>query len=111
MNNLEIIELRKKFNLTQDELANLVGVSRRTIINWEDGKTIPKAMQNILETIAQKESVEIGSQRRKNQIEDGVFLPQNIVELILSQQRTIENLSKKSTVRVVEDAKCADAAG
>ena len=51
--------------------------------------------------------------------EKGVFIPyESLTSFILSQQRmvesqqrAIENLSKKTTVRGVENAKCADAAG
>lgn len=37
----KIREYRAKFNLTQDELANLVGVRRETIINLEKGRYNP----------------------------------------------------------------------
>ena len=37
MNN-QIKELRKKHNITQDELTNAVGVTRQTIISLESGK-------------------------------------------------------------------------
>lgn len=94
MNNLGVIELRNKFNITQDELAELVGVSRRTIANWEEGRTIPPAMQNVLETIAQKDTITLHNQQRNAQPKDGIFIPQSVVELLLSQQRTIENLSQ-----------------
>lgn len=36
-----IVKLRKKLKLTQQEFANLVGVSHRTITNWEKGITTP----------------------------------------------------------------------
>lgn len=34
-------ELREKFNLTQEELASKVGVSRQTIISLEKGRYSP----------------------------------------------------------------------
>ena len=37
MNN-RIKELRKQLNVTQDELAGVVGVTRQTIISLENGK-------------------------------------------------------------------------
>ncbi|MBE6671261.1 MAG: helix-turn-helix transcriptional regulator [Ruminococcaceae bacterium] len=37
MNN-KIKELRKQLNVTQDELAGVVGVTRQTIISLENGK-------------------------------------------------------------------------
>ena len=33
---------RKRKKLTQDELAKLVGVSKRTIVNYESGEIYPK---------------------------------------------------------------------
>jgi len=36
--NNKIKELRKQLNVTQDELAGVVGVTRQTIISLENGK-------------------------------------------------------------------------
>ncbi|MCM1370665.1 MAG: helix-turn-helix domain-containing protein [Clostridium sp.] len=41
----KISELRKKFNLTQEKLAEKVGVSRQTLANWESGVTYPDLNQ------------------------------------------------------------------
>lgn len=38
----KIKELRKKNNLTQEALGNLIGVSKRTIINYEKGISYPQ---------------------------------------------------------------------
>ena len=32
---------RKEMNLTQEEVANKIHVSRQTISNWETGRTLP----------------------------------------------------------------------
>ena len=37
----KLIELRKKNNLTQEQLAEKIGVSRQTISKWELGETAP----------------------------------------------------------------------
>lgn len=37
----KLIELRKKNDLTQDELANRISVSRTLVTKWETGKSIP----------------------------------------------------------------------
>ena len=47
-NNLK--ELRKKNNLTQEDLANSLTVSRQAICMWERGERIPKI--NVLTKIA-----------------------------------------------------------
>ena len=41
----QIYELRKKANLSQEQLAEQVGVSRQTISNWELGETAPDIKQ------------------------------------------------------------------
>lgn len=60
MNALGVKEIRKKFNINQNELAELIGVSRRTIANWETGATIPPQWQSRLDEVAQKNTIEIG---------------------------------------------------
>ena len=42
----KILELRKKNNITQEELAEKVGVSRQTISKWELGETAPDLKQS-----------------------------------------------------------------
>ena len=42
----KILELRKKLNITQEELADKVGVSRQTISKWELGETAPDLKQS-----------------------------------------------------------------
>lgn len=48
-----IPELREKQNLSQGELARLVGVSRQTISNIETGKSVPQdqVLRSILEVL------------------------------------------------------------
>jgi len=41
MNNLEIKKRRKELGFTQQELADLIGVSKNTIVNYEKGLKIP----------------------------------------------------------------------
>lgn len=51
----EIVAYRKKYNLTQQQFADLVGVSKNTISNYEGGGVIPKSkipiLQNVLSSI------------------------------------------------------------
>lgn len=44
----KIAELRKKFNFTQEKLAEKIGVSRQTVANWEKDVTSPDLGQAIL---------------------------------------------------------------
>lgn len=43
MNGLEIKKYRKKMKLTQEGLADKLGVTKRTIINYEKGELIPES--------------------------------------------------------------------
>lgn len=42
----KIIKLRKEKNLTQEDLANEIGVTRQTISNWELNETVPDLDQS-----------------------------------------------------------------
>jgi len=51
MDALEIKQHRERLGLTQKELADLIGASRETIINYEKGKPIPKSKLDILNKV------------------------------------------------------------
>lgn len=55
MNGLEIEEKRKIIGFTQQELADKLGVSLKTIGNWEGGSTIPKTKLKMLESFFESE--------------------------------------------------------
>lgn len=40
---MEIRELRRLYGLTQKQLADLTGIPKRSIENWEEGKSRPPA--------------------------------------------------------------------
>lgn len=44
----KIVALRKKYNYTQEKLAEKVGVSRQTLSNWESNITSPDLNQAII---------------------------------------------------------------
>ena len=41
----KVRDLRKKNNLTQDELAKCLGISKRTIIGWERNERYPRNVE------------------------------------------------------------------
>ena len=41
----KVLKLRKKFNISQEQLGEQVGVTRQTISNWELGETSPNPEQ------------------------------------------------------------------
>lgn len=48
MNDLDIKEIRAHLGVTQAELAKRLGVSERTVQNWESGTTIPESKHALL---------------------------------------------------------------
>lgn len=41
----KIVELRKKYNFTQERLAEKIGISRQTLSSWESNSTSPDLAQ------------------------------------------------------------------
>ncbi len=54
MNDLDIKKIRKKLGISQEQLAEMVGVHPRTVQNWESGSTIPKSKHAILRDLVLK---------------------------------------------------------
>jgi DNA-binding transcriptional regulator YiaG len=62
MNEIVILKLRNDLKLTQKEFGNLIGVDRRTVINYEQGRKIPisktKQIEQLIENgIPKKQDV------------------------------------------------------
>ena len=67
MNDLDIIRIRKQFDLTQIEFAKMIGVDRRTIINYEKGRKIPESKVKLINmTIAEIGPDDIAVLKSKN---------------------------------------------
>jgi len=50
----KVREARKKLNISQDDLSNQMGVSRRTVTSWETDKSFPrtrKVYEKLAETL------------------------------------------------------------
>ena len=54
MNDLDIKKNREKLGISQEQLAEMVGVHPRTVQNWESGSTIPKSKHAILRDLVVK---------------------------------------------------------
>lgn len=102
----DIAKLRQGNDMTQAELANLMGVSMRTVSGWETGDRPPKDIGKLLALIEEKFlSAEAGntahSQQRKESEEmwKDKYIQQ--LELNLKQQLEIsalkDQLLKKAT--------------
>lgn len=54
MNDLDIRKIREKLGVSQETLAEMIGVHPRTVQNWESGTTIPKSKHAILRELVVK---------------------------------------------------------
>ncbi|MEW6417627.1 MAG: helix-turn-helix transcriptional regulator [Nitrospirota bacterium] len=69
MNPKELISWRKKYGLTQDDLAHRLGVTKPCISQWESGKrTIPAFLHITLKCLKVKKGGELkkrGTKKKK----------------------------------------------
>lgn len=63
MNGMETREIREKFGLSQERFAKILGVTTRTVQNWEAGGTIPQTKQELLHEISINPQLYIGGEQ------------------------------------------------
>ncbi len=51
---MDIKNIREGFNLTQEQFAALLGISVRTLHNWEQGRRVPEGPAMVLLRVAEK---------------------------------------------------------
>ncbi|HNR46899.1 MAG TPA: helix-turn-helix domain-containing protein [Anaerolineaceae bacterium] len=51
---VDIKRIREGYNLTQEQFAAMLGISVRTLHNWEQGRRIPEGPAMVLLRIAEK---------------------------------------------------------
>lgn len=66
MNDLDIKKIREKLGISQEQLAEMVGVHPRTVQNWESGSTIPKSKHAILRDLTIKPQRYAGGGEQNN---------------------------------------------
>ena len=67
MQNL-ILEIRSRMNVSQDDLAKMIGISFATVNRWENGHSTPnKAAQLRLYDVCKEKSVDLDSPYNKLQ--------------------------------------------
>lgn len=54
---MDVKKLREEMGVTQQELAQLCGVSVRSVQNWEVGKPVPEQTKRLLEVIRQNRTI------------------------------------------------------
>jgi len=54
MNGLDIIKIREEFGFTPTQFAKFIGIDRRTVVNWENGRLIPESKVLLIEMLLEK---------------------------------------------------------
>ena len=84
-----ILELRKENNLTQQELADKIGVTDRAISKWENGRGMPDL--SVITILAEELNVEVsellnGKRMTKEELIDLRETINNLIEYESNQQ-------------------------
>lgn len=72
---IDIREQRKRLGMTQEEFANRLGVSTRTVQNWEQGGAIPASSRNAIERL-------LGGVEEKHGFDEVIARLDRIIELL-----------------------------
>lgn len=59
MSDLDVRKIRESLQISQTKLSEILGVSLRTIQNWESGETIPKTKHEILRKLLLKDKQDL----------------------------------------------------
>ncbi len=68
MNAATIKDFRKRHFITQAKLADILGVSQRTIQNYEDGRLMPKSKSNLLYKIFEAYEINAGKESTEDRL-------------------------------------------
>ena len=69
MNKLDIIKVRGKLGLNQEDFGKLIGVSKNTVYNYENGTKIPESKIPILEQFLKNNKI----QTKKREVKEVAF--------------------------------------
>jgi len=103
-----IIELRNQSNLSQAELAKMMGVSRQAVSKWENGLSVPDALKLIQLADILDTDIEYLSSGRRNFLRrppvvlNQVKVVEKVVEKPVVQVKTLEKIVEVPIVQYVE---------
>ena len=104
VNALEIKLKRKELGLTQDQLAKLVGVSKRTIINYEKGEVIPDTKREIFHNFLKKEKGDLKDKLEANQVTSQLNEPASEYKSEQKEGAEFDNLSFEAKLKEIYGA-------
>ena len=94
----KILELRKKNNLSQEALAEKIGVTRQTISKWELGETAPDIKQaKELSKVFNVSLDELTDNDIKNVLEAKVSNTEKLAGIIIKILNQLQKKNKEKT--------------
>ena len=87
-----ISELRKEKNLTQQELADKLGVSDRTVGNWENGRNMPDL--SLFKPLCEELNISLNDLMSGEKVKERDYrdkLEENIINTIDYTNKKVEN--------------------
>ena len=86
----KIKQLRKEKKLTQEELAEKIGISKRTLANWEDG--VSSIKENKLKILCEIFGVDMPYMLGYNNVKNETDLKVSVLDEALEKLRIINNV-------------------
>ena len=86
----KIKQLRKEKKLTQEELAEKIGISKRTLANWEDG--VSSIKENKLKILCEIFGVDMPYMLGYNNVKNETDLKVSVLDEALEKLREINNM-------------------
>lgn len=109
MNGEEILKKRTELKLTQNELAEILGVSLRTVQNYEAGKVIPSSKDAIIRSFLNSD---IPGNVINGDNNVGNFAGKNLIQVTLPNQGTQKIIKPDGTIEItstaLNDQSCTD---
>lgn len=88
MKEIDVLKMRQNLGMTQEEFGNLLGVTRKTIINWEQGGGMPKSTSVRIEQMLEDgigdkpiDKISLIPRKRESNVETYENLRQEILDL------------------------------
>ena len=86
----KIKQLRKEKKLTQEELAEKIGISKRTLANWEDG--VSSIKENKLKILCEIFNVDAPYLLGYNTVKNETNIKVSVLDEALEKLHTINNM-------------------
>ena len=113
MKGIDVLKIRENLGLNQKEFGELIGVDRRTIINYEQGKPIPASRVKLLELMLSNgigdrpnEKISLTHKKREPLVDVDEDLRREIVDLkdhIKTLKEFIDEKNKLSEMYINEN--------